>query len=170
MRHHFCFLKGIELVVQDFPISLHMACVRKGCIQEWETSWVLWLGEVYLDTQMWSEGDSHEGWCKHDPLCSLCLEVAAGTFGAGCCLAPGESDSAFVVRHTCPVPSFQGALNYTHSALSPCRIPSASLLWLIRAIRVDFLIYLINGEGPSSSREGRRLLKTLTPSSLASFH
>lgn len=91
-------------------------------------------------------------------------------FGAGCCLAPGESDSAFVVGRTCPVPSSQGSLNYTHSALSPCHIPSASLLWLIRAIRVDFLIYLINGEEPSNPREGRRLLKTLTPSSLALFH
>ena len=34
-----------------------------------------------------SEGDSYVGWFKHDPLFSLCLEVAAGTFGAGRCLA-----------------------------------------------------------------------------------
>lgn len=67
------------------------------------------------------------------------------------------------------MPSSQGSLNYKRSALSPY-IPSASLLWLIRAIRVGFLIYLINGEETRSSREGRRLLKTLIPSSLALFH
>ena len=67
--------------------------------------------------------------------------------------------------------SARGSLNSTHSALSPYYVPLTSLLlWLIRAISVDFLIYLISGEEPSSSREGRWLLKTFTPSSLALFH